>query len=177
MKSNTWIITRQIEMTKHESMNWWIQKAGTFGKVMLRRRKKSVQIFALSNLSRITSYKKNWNISRLYQYLTQEHYLLSRPDESIIIKLIQVKCDYVTISGQIWGWKKLSKNQESIFQDRRPKKSRLMLFLKKYKNQIKISLELTRKQAKNALRLLLLKKKLGRIISRPTSNQLYQWTC
>lgn len=107
MKSNTWIITRQIEMTKHESMNWWIQKAGTFGKVMLRRRKKSVQIFALSNLSRITSYKKNWNISRLYQYLTQEHYLLSRPDESIIIKLIQVKCDYVTISGQIWGWKKI----------------------------------------------------------------------
>lgn len=57
-------------MTKHESMNWWIQKAGTFGKVMLRRRKKSVQIFALSNLSRITSYKKNWNVNCSYQTQT-----------------------------------------------------------------------------------------------------------
>lgn len=99
------------------------------------------------------------NISRLYQYLTQEHYLLSRPDESIIIKLIQVKCDYVTISGQIWGWKKIIQESRINISRQKTKKIKTYAIIEEVQKQIKISLELTRKQAKNALKLLLLKKK------------------
>jgi len=60
----------------------------------------------------------------------------------------------------IWGWKtypRMKKIFTQEFQDQKTKEPRTILF-KKYKNQMKISLELTRKQAKDALKLLLLKK-------------------
>jgi len=73
----------------------------------------------------------------------------NRSIKNQIIKLTQVKCDYVTISGQFGVEKLIQDNDETFtqeFQDQKTEEPRAMLF-KKYKNQIKISLELTRKQA------------------------------